>query len=344
MSAAGPPRPPHGRPKAGGQFPSGARPPGGGGAQAPLRGDHAIAAGPPRPPHGRPKAGGQFPSGDRPPGGGGAQAPLRGDHTAAPGRTWRRRAPGETLRAWLALAVGAFVAAWSVSALDIEWAFFRDAHVQAADLLVRMWPPRWSYLPAILRPLVETIHIATLGTAAALVLSLPVAFLAARNTTANRATWLVGRAILVLSRSVNTVIWGLVFVAIFGPGPVAGICAVAARSVGFLAKLVAEAIEEVHVGQVEAIAATGARTPQVWAIAILPQVLPVLVGTAVYRWDINVRESSVLGFVGAGGIGLYLYASINQFAWQQVTVILIATSVIVLASEALSAFVRSRIS
>ena len=78
-------------------------------------------------------------------------------------------------------------------------------------------------------------------------------------------------------------------------------------------------------------------------MAILPQVMPVLIGTTVYRWDINVRESSVLGFVGAGGIGLYLYASINQFAWQQVLVILVATLVIVLVSEAVSAWVRSRI-
>ena len=257
--------------------------------------------------------------------------------------TWQRRTLGQTLRAWSWFAGAALAAAWSVSALDIEWIFFADAHEQAADLIGRMWPPRWAYLPTILRPLIETIHIATLGTAIAVVLALPVAFLAARNTTANQFTWLIGRGILVGSRSVNTVIWGLVFVAIFGPGPVAGICAVAARSVGFLAKLVAEAIEEVHVGQVEAIAATGARTSQVWLVAILPQVLPVLIGTAVYRWDINVRESSVLGFVGAGGIGLYLYASINQFAWQQVLVILIATSVIVLISEAVSAWVRSRI-
>ena len=101
------------------------------------------------------------------------------------------------------------------------------------------------------------------------------------------------------------------------PGPIAGIAAVAARSVGFLAKLVAEAIEEADRGQIEAIEATGASTAQIYLVGILPQVMPVLIGTTVYRWDINVRESSVLGFVGAGGIGLYLYASINQFAWQQ---------------------------
>jgi phosphonate transport system permease protein len=257
---------------------------------------------------------------------------------------WRRHTLRETLAGWFWIAAIAFASAWSVSELDIEWAFFKDAHVQAADLAERMWPPRWSYLPKILAPLVETIHIATLGTAIAVVFSIPLAFLAARNTTANGFTWAIGRALLVASRSVNTVIWGLLFVAIFGPGPLAGIAAVAARSVGFLAKLVAEAIEEADRGPVEAIESTGASTAQVYLIGILPQVIPVLIGTTVYRWDINVRESSVLGFVGAGGIGLYLYASINQFAWQQVLVVLITILAVVIASEALSAWIRGRIS
>lgn len=257
---------------------------------------------------------------------------------------WRHRTRRQSIVHGLWLLAIAAACAWSVSALDIEWAFFEDAHEQAADLVQRMWPPRWSYLPRILAPLVETIHIATLGTAIGLVLSVPIAFLAARNTSANRLTWAIGRALLVASRSVNTIIWGLLFVAVFGPGPVAGIAAVAARSVGFLAKLVAEAIEEADRRPVEAIQATGASTLQVYAIGILPQVLPVLVGTTVYRWDINVRESSVLGFVGAGGIGLYLYASINQFAWQQVLVVLLAILAVVIASEALSAHVRARIS
>ena len=257
---------------------------------------------------------------------------------------WRRRSARESAVGWLWTATIAYAAAWSVSALDIEWAFFADAHEQAIDLARRMWPPRWSYLPVIVKPLIETIHIATLGTLIGLVFSVPLAFLAARNTTLNGFTWAIGRALLVASRSVNTVIWGLVFVAIFGPGPVAGICAVAARSVGFLAKLVAEAIEEADRGQVEAIEATGAATSQVYLVGILPQVMPVLIGTTIYRWDINVRESSVLGFVGAGGIGLYLYASINQFAWQQVLVVLAAILVIVIASEAVSAYIRARIS
>jgi phosphonate transport system permease protein len=274
---------------------------------------------------------------------GAEEAAVTAAETSYP-EIWRRRSPRETLVGWLWTVAVAAAAVWSVSMLDIEWAFFADAHEQAIDLATRMWPPRWSYLPVIISPLIETIHIATIGTAIAVVFSVPLAFLSARNTTLNSFTWAVGRALLVASRSVNTVIWGLVFVAIFGPGPVAGIAAVAARSVGFLAKLVAESIEEADRGPIEAIESTGAGTGQIYLIGILPQVLPVLIGTTVYRWDINVRESSVLGFVGAGGIGLHLYASINQFAWQQVLIVLGAILVIVVLSEALSAYIRARIS
>jgi phosphonate transport system permease protein len=110
-----------------------------------------------------------------------------------------------------------------------------------------------------------------------------------------------------------------------------------------MGKLVAEAIEEIDEGTVEAIEATGASRLQVLWIGILPQVLPVIYGTTVYRWDINIRESSVLGFVGAGGIGILLYSSINQFLWQEVTVILIAVFGVVIASEFISATVRQRI-
>ena len=257
---------------------------------------------------------------------------------------WQRQSPRTVLLQWLWLVGTALAVVWSMSALDIEWSYLSDAHIQAADLIERMFPPQWSYLPKVVQPLIETIHIASLGPLIAIVLALPVAFLAARNTTANRFTWAIGRAILVGSRSINTVIWGLLFVAIFSPGAVAGVFAVAARSVGFIAKLIAEAIEEVDAGQIEAVRATGASTLQVWWVAIFPQILPVLVGTSIYRWDINVRESSVLGFVGAGGIGLYLNASINTFAWTQVIVILFAILVIVVLSEALSAYVRARIS
>jgi phosphonate transport system permease protein len=111
-----------------------------------------------------------------------------------------------------------------------------------------------------------------------------------------------------------------------------------------MGKLVAEAIEEIDEGVVEAIEATGASRLQVLWYGILPQVLPVIYGTIVYRWDINIRESTVLGFVGAGGIGILLYSSINQFQWQSVALILLAVFGIVIISEFVSAAVRKKIS
>jgi phosphonate transport system permease protein len=257
---------------------------------------------------------------------------------------WRRFNPRETLIRYVCYLSIVFIAVWSVSNLDIPWFYFLDAHLQAKDLVIRMWPPDWAYVDKLAGPLLETIHIATLGTAVTIFIAFPVAFLAARNTTFNAVTWFIGRFILVGSRSVNTVVWGLLFVAIFGPGPMAGIWAIAFRSIGFMGKLVAEAIEEIDEGTVEAIEATGASRLQVLWIGILPQVLPVIYGTTVYRWDINIRESTVLGFVGAGGIGIMLYSSINQFLWQEVALILIVVFGVVIASEFVSATVRQRIS
>lgn len=257
---------------------------------------------------------------------------------------WRRFSPRQTLVRYASYLVIVFVAVWSVSNLDIPWFYFLDAHVQAGDLITRMWPPDWEFYEALMGPLLETIHIATLGTVVTVIIAFPIAFLAARNTTFNKVTWFIGRFILVTSRSVNTVVWGLLFVAIFGPGPMAGIWAIAFRSIGFMGKLVAEAIEEIDEGVVEAIESTGASRLQVLIYGILPQVLPVIYGTTVYRWDINIRESTVLGFVGAGGIGILLYSSINQFLWQEVALILMAVFGVVVISEFVSAAVRQRIS
>lgn len=256
---------------------------------------------------------------------------------------WRKHSPKDTAIRYLWYFGVVFIAVWSVRHMDIPWFYFLDAHIQAMDLGARMFPPDWGYIDAVWDPLVETIHIATLGTIATFAIAFPTAFLAARNTAPNATLWMVGKFILVTTRSVNTVVWALLFVAIFGPGPVAGIWAIAFRSVGFVGKLIAEAIEEIDHGPVEAIEATGASRMQVLLLGVLPQVLPVVYGTIVYRWDINIRESTVLGFVGAGGIGIQLYASINQFAWSEVSLMLISILGVVVVSELVSAAVRSRI-
>ncbi len=237
----------------------------------------------------------------------------------------------------------AAVAAVMLARLGIRWEYVVDAPAQIGDLLGRMFPPEWSHTRALLGPLAQTINIATVGTALALVLSLPVAFLAALNTTPNRATYALARAVMVVSRSVDTLIWALIFIIVVGPGSLAGVLAVAVRSIGFVSKLLAEGIEEIDRGQVEAVTATGASRGQVLLYAIAPQVRPVFAGVSIYRWDINVRESTVLGLVGAGGIGFALNEAILGLEWSRVGMILVVVLGVVVASEAGSAWLRRRL-
>ena len=175
-------------------------------------------------------------------------------------------------------------------------------------------------------------------------MAVPVAFLAARNTTPS-ALFVrpIALFIIVSTRSINSLIWALLLVKILGPGIFAGLVAIAIRSIGFCAKLLYEAIEEIDEKQVEAVRATGARPWQVMVYGIVPQIMPAFAGIAVFRWDINLRESTVLGLVGAGGIGLQLQGSLNTLAWPQVSLILIVILVAVLVSEWVSAKVRGAI-
>jgi len=256
---------------------------------------------------------------------------------------WRRFSPRQAIVRTLWMLGVVFIAVWSLGNLDITWIYFLDAHIQAADLLTRMFPPEWGHTDRIIAPMMETIHIATLGTVVTFVIAIPLAFLSARNTTPNWITWFIERFILVSSRSINTIVWALIFVAIFGPGAMAGIWAIAFRSIGFMGKLIAEAIEEVDEGTVEAIEATGASHLKVLLVGVMPQVLPVIFGTTMYRWDINIRESTVLGFVGAGGIGIELYSSINLFRWPEVSVMVFAILLVVILSEFVSATARQKI-
>ena len=149
--------------------------------------------------------------------------------------------------------------------------------------------------------------------------------------------------IIVASRSVNSLVWALLVVAIVGPGTLAGVLAIGLRSVGFVAKLTAEAIEEIDERPVEALTATGSEPVVVWRWAIGPQVLPSVIATALFRWEINIRESTVLGFVGAGGIGLQLNAAMQALQWEQVSLILVTILATVLGSEALASALRARI-
>lgn len=259
---------------------------------------------------------------------------------------WAHRTPRAHLALWFGwlCLVALFVWCWQVMNRDTIWFFVLDAPKQAADIGARMFPPRLDYLPELLVPLWDTLNMATLGTMLGIVLAVPVAFLAARNTT---PSLLILRPaalfIIVASRSINSLIWALLLVAILGPGLLAGIIAIGLRSVGFIGKLLYEAIEETDTNQIEAVTATGASRLQVLNYGIVPQVMPAFWGIAVFRWDINIRESAILGLVGAGGLGLKLQSSLNVLAWPQVTMILIVILATVVLSEWVSARVRQAI-
>lgn len=231
---------------------------------------------------------------------------------------------------------------WEVMTEDTLWIFVYDAPTQAADLISRMFPPKWEYVHKLYKALWDTLNIATLGTLLGISMAFPIAFLAARNTTPSKLfVRPVALFIIAASRSINSLIWALLLVSILGPGILAGIFAIALRSIGFVAKLLYEGIEEINPTSVEALEATGASKKQVINYAIMPQILPAFLGISIFRWDINIRESTILGLVGAGGIGLFLSSSLNVLAWPQVTLIIILILATVVISEYISAKVRA---
>ncbi len=259
---------------------------------------------------------------------------------------WRRRTQGARLWRWAAWLLGVLlvVQCWQIMNADTIWEFVYDAPAQGADLIGRMWPPRWSVLDKLWWPLWDTLNMATLGTALGVVLGVPIAFLAARTTTPSLTVARpLALLVIVSSRSINSLIWALLLVTVMGPGVLAGILAIALRSIGFIGKLLYEALEEVDARQIEAITATGATGAQRIAFGFVPQIMPTFAGISVYRWDINIRESTVLGLVGAGGIGLQLNASVSRLAWPEVTVMFVAILCTVAVSEWVSAKVRAAI-
>src|SRR5690606_18110096 len=205
----------------------------------------------------------------------------------------------------------------------------------------RMWPVSWqSFQGSIQKALIETLHMATLGTILAVVLAVPVGLLASERLTPNKAVNFLARLILVSSRSINSLVWALLFIAVFGPGPLAGTIAIAFRSIGFIGKLLGEALDDAHPGPIEALTATGASTGSIIGYGYWPQIRPAFWSIVLLRWDINVRESAVLGLVGAGGIGMALNSAMDLFQWDKVALILLLIFGIVIVAEIIITRVR----
>ena len=259
-------------------------------------------------------------------------------------REWQRFTPAQRLARYAVYLAVVMAVVGSLRHVEVIPEFLLDAPEQMRDLLQRMWPIAWSWYPrGVHEALVETLHIATLGTLLAVAMALPIGVAAAPNVVSSRVANAVARLLLVSSRSVNSLVWALLFVAVFGPGALAGTLAIAFRSIGFVGKLIGEALEEMQRGSLEALEAAGAPWLSRLAWGWWPQVKPAFWSVVLFRWDINVRESAVLGLVGAGGIGMALDTALNLFQWDRVSMVLFSIFSVVVIAEIVVTQIRKRI-
>ena len=212
------------------------------------------------------------------------------------------------------------------------------------EVFTRMIPPNFDALGAdLFDAALQTVAIGVVSTAIGVVLSIPVGIVAARNVTPNAAVYWLARSWILLVRAVPELILAVVFVAALGLGPIAGTCALAIASIGFLAKLVADSVEEIDPGPMEAVRSVGGGWWKTLFSAVIPQAMPSIVGSSLYMLDVNVRTSTILGIVGAGGIGYLLFESIRTLNFDVAGAIVLVIFVVVYSIERLSGWIRSRL-
>ncbi len=232
----------------------------------------------------------------------------------------------------------------SVLALVVTGFFDLQRFVESGpaiqQLAAEMFPPNFSRWRYWIQPLFDTLAMSVAGTALSVVLSLPLALLAAPNTAPNRFVYICARTVLAFLRSVPEIIYGVLLVAAVGFGALPGVLALALHSAGMVGKFYAEAIEHVDPKPLEAARAAGATAFQVVTHAVLPQALPQLADVTVYRWEYHFRASAVLGIVGAGGIGFELMAALRLLAYDQVSAILISILACVVIVDGIGARLR----
>lgn len=209
-------------------------------------------------------------------------------------------------------------------------------------LLGEMLPPDFGNSRDWVKPLIDTLAMSVAGTALAVALSVPLAFLAARNTTPHPLAYQMARGILNALRAIPELILGIIFVAAVGFGALPGVLALGLHSVGMVGKFFAEAIEHANEAPIEAARAAGATPLQVLLHGVVPQVLPQMADISVYRWEYNFRASTVMGMVGAGGIGFELMGSLRIMQYQEVSAILLVILIMVTVVDAFSSHLRKR--
>lgn len=244
---------------------------------------------------------------------------------------------------FFALVAFAVVVGWAAAGAEFNMEALVKGVPFMQDFLGRAWPPNFDNLPKFIPPTLETIQMAIIGTLLAALVSLPLAFLGAFNVTPHPALRMLATGIFNVVRAIPDLAFALLFVSAVGLGSFAGVMALAVTSVGMLGKLYTEAIENIDKGPLEAMDAVGASRLQIMMYAVVPQVLPVLVAHTLFRWEINIRSATVLGLVGAGGIGYHLLTSMRLFQYRDTSVILLVIVVLVILLDQLSAQVRQRL-
>jgi len=255
--------------------------------------------------------------------------------------------PAERLRQTVTVGGGVLVAlvVLYVSARDTDLSLgeFVRGLPAIASYVGRMFPPDWAFTPRIVQPTIETIEIAIWGTVLGIVLAIPLGLMAARNISPHVVVYGSARFILNALRGVSELVFALIFVSAVGLGPFPGILALALHNAGMLGKFYAEAIEAVDHGPVEAMQSTGAGWSQTVAYAIVPQILPHFITYNLYRFEVSIRSATVLGLVGAGGIGFHLISSIRLFDYQTTAMVLIVIIALVILTDWAGNKIRARI-
>lgn len=258
------------------------------------------------------------------------------------GRQWKR--PPFIKRRWLrwSLWVGAAVyLALAVSSMEVDWGRVIDGLPRAHRFVMAFFPPDFvSRFDSILDGIVESLWMTVTSTVVGIALSVPVALGAARNL-APPPVYYLCRAVLAVSRTFPEIILAIFFVKVFGFGPFAGFLALSIGTIGFYGKLLAEDIEDMDESQAEAVRATGSSWFQWLNYAVQPQVMPRMIGLGMYRFDINFRESAVVGIVGGGGIGATLLTAFDRYEFDSAAAILIVIIAIVMGVEYSSGFIRN---
>ena len=230
--------------------------------------------------------------------------------------------------------------------IDLEINFielFSDSSRYFGDILNRMLPPDFSNFKNLSYAMLETIEIAFLGTFIAIVLSIPVGLFSARNLAPNYGIFLVARIITIFFRAIPEFIIAMILVIAIGFGAMTGVLALGIHTMGFLAKFYAEDIEHINKGPVEALKSSGASKRQIISFAVIPQIIPSFVANNLYILDRNIRMATMLGIVGAGGIGYELQSSFRMFEYQKVSAIIIIIFITIFIIDHISSFIRSKI-